>query len=416
LREYAILMPRSENRPAKVKDPGIIELVKAGLAAYNAKNGELLFLPEGDRLRRELVSRLKSAMLRDDGVQSVDCGSDDAVFSLAERYVREWGDSATSFSDERGRDLFVLGWSLDKDEAVSRIDAIKRSILRELPEEGGFSFVDESLPEGGMASVLISRTEAGALGARPGFACPGCDRLFLPDSPLGYDVEQPGETEQEEPLEDIETPGANTIAELCNQLGIGVERTLKAMLYIALDGSNRRHPVTSFVRGDFNVSMNKLSAWLALERGLTKLRTAEKSELYEMLGEVAGYCGPVGLPESVVLVCDSSVRGSKNTVVGANRSGYHRKGCCHGRDFDPPITDISQPAQGSPCSCGTRLESAILRESGRLALGDVKNGKTLSYRDRDGIHEYPVEYRGVFSTESIILASHAAFISPEATP
>ena len=97
MKEYAILIPRSEIRPAKVKDPGIIELVKAGLAAYNAKNGELLFLPEGDRLRRELVSRLKSAMLRDDGVQSVDCGSDAAVFSLAERYVREWGDSATSF-------------------------------------------------------------------------------------------------------------------------------------------------------------------------------------------------------------------------------------------------------------------------------------------------------------------------------
>jgi prolyl-tRNA synthetase len=399
----------SENRPAKVKDRGIIELVKAGLAAYNAKSDELLLLPEGDRLRRELVSRLKSAMLRGAGVQNVDCGNDAAVFSLAERYVREWGDSATSFSDERGRDLFVLGWSPGKDEAVSRIDAVKRSVLTELPEESGFSFVEEILPEGGTASVLLSLSEAGALGSRPGFVCPGCGRLFLPDSPLGYDVEQPGGAEPEEPLEDIETPGANTIAELCAQLGISVERTLKAMLYIAFDESGRGHPVASFVRGDFNVSMNKLSAWLARDRGLTGLRTANKAELHEMIGEVAGYCGPVRLPDSVVLVCDTSVRGSKNTVVGANRSGYHIKGCCHGRDFDPPIADISQPAQGSPCSCGTRLESAVLRESGRLTLEDGKQiaGKALSYRDRDGVHEYPVEYRGVFSSESIILASHA---------
>ena len=111
-------------------------------------------------------------------------------------------------------------------------------------------------------------------------------------------------------LEDISTPGASTILELCRQLDIGVERMIKAMLYVALDEDRRVHPVAAFLRGDFNVSMNKLSAWLCREKNFVALRTAEKQELQDLIGEVAGYCGPVGMPENVVVVCDASVKGA----------------------------------------------------------------------------------------------------------
>jgi prolyl-tRNA synthetase len=405
--EPTTLRPGTDNPPAKVRDIGVINMVKAGAAAFNAKSGELLLLPDGENARRDLVSRLRTSLLTEAGVQPVDCGSDAAIFSLAERYLREWGDAASIYSEERGRELYMLGWSPDTASAVSRAEVIMCAILRELGD-GGFVFLEEVLPEN-LSSYSLVSVDGGSLGTRQGFVCSACGAPYLPDSPSDFTARQPGADEPEEALSDVETPGANTIAELCGQLAIGVDRTIKAMLYVAFDDASRPRPVAAFTRGDFNVSMTKLSRWLIAERGLNGLRTAEKQELHELIGPVAGYCGPVGLPDNVTVVCDGSVRGAKNTVAGANRPGYHKKGCCHGRDFDHPIADIAQYAQGTPCPrCAAgRLGMYALRELGTLrfgAEGDGKSGKILSYRDKEGAHDYPVGLRCSLSLELVLLA------------
>jgi prolyl-tRNA synthetase len=158
--------------------------------------------------------------------------------------------------------------------------------------------------------------------------------------------------------------------------------------------------------------MAKLSGWLASERSLTGLRSADKAELHELIGEVAGYCGPVGMPSSVVMVCDGSVARSKNMVAGANRPGYHKTGCCHPRDFDPPIADIAQITVGTPCECGGLFEAHPLREVARVSViktpsGGDGNIKPLSYRDRDGAHEYPWACVGSISSERAMMALHS---------
>lgn len=414
-----LLLPATENAPAKVKDEGVVNLAKKGWAAYNAKSGELLFLPEAERQNRELASKICASLFYTAGMQQVGCGSDSAVYSLAERYVREWQDSANLYSDTRGRNIRMLGWSADCEKSEERSAAVRKTLLSLLTEtqaEAGFAFAEEISGSAMQNFVLLSPANPGSLGARNGFLCPSCGRAFLPDSPYGYTPLQPGESEKEEILEDIETPGADTILGLCEMLGIDIGYTLKAMLYVAYDDKSAPHPIASFVRGDYNVSMPKLAEWLWDSKGLRGLRTAEKPELQEMIGEVAGYCGPVGLPDNVVTVCDESVRGAKNTVVGANRAGYHRKGCCHGRDFDAPIADIAQISAKIACPCGKgSLEEAMFRECGNVATGlpmppneaAEKNRKPLSYRDREGTHEYPYELAGNISVEMIILALHA---------
>ncbi|MDR0652229.1 MAG: hypothetical protein LBG12_02870, partial [Synergistaceae bacterium] len=185
-----------------------------------------------------------------------------------------------------------------------------------------------------------------------------------------------------------------------------------AMLYVASDGDSKRRAVASFVRGDYNLSMNKLAGWLERERGLTGLRSADKAELHELVGEVAGYCGPVGMPDHVIVVGDLSLVGSKNTVAGANHPGYHRKGCCHPRDFDPPIADIAAATAGTPCSCGGLYRASFARELGRLAITDLSKAETgkvkkLSYRDREGTHDYPFLLDGTLSAERITVARHS---------
>jgi prolyl-tRNA synthetase len=408
--EHKTLVPKTDNPPAKVKDSGIINLVKAGKAAYNAKSGELLFLPEGEAALRE-VKTVVGASLEAEGFQKVDCASDEAIFSVAERFAREWKEAARSFCEERGRKIRLMSWDADAVSSFARAGKAMKSILSAL-DESDFSFVEDTDRGAERTFGLAARCEAACTGARAGFFCESCGSLRFPDSPFDYTPPHPGADEPEGVPEDVETPGANTIAELCSQLSIDVPRTLKAMLYAAIDADSKRRAVASFVRGDYNLSMNKLAGWLERERGLTGLRSADKAELHELVGEVAGYCGPVGMPPQVVTVGDLSLVGSKNTVVGANRPGYHRKCCCHPRDFDPPIADIAQAADGTPCSCGSLYRACFIRELGRLEisyLSEAENGKAkkLSYRDREGAHDFPFLLDGSISAERIVTARHS---------
>ena len=412
---HRILVPKTENPPAKVRDEGIINLVKAGRAAYNAKNGEMPLLPEGASELRNIMNAAASH-LQSQGFQRVNCSSDEAIFSLAERYVREWGNDATAYCEGRGRDLRIISWNPDAPSAVASCESAMSSLLESLNGAGdkkiAFSFAEDVTNDPGRNFVLVTRCGAEDFGARPGFACALCGDIKFPDSPLDFTPPQPGANEPEEDVADVETPGADTIAELCSQLGIDMNRTLKAMLYIANHPSEGSCAVASFVRGDFNVSFNKLSKWIERERGLTGLRTAEKGELRSMVGEVAGYCGPIDMPPGVAVVADLSVKYSRNAVSGANRPGYHKKGCCHPRDFAPPIADISQFTASAPCRCGGSFEPQTLRELGAIIISDVsgddvkenENFKVLSHRDRAGAHEFPWVCRGTVSAERILIA------------
>ncbi|MDR3254043.1 MAG: hypothetical protein LBT31_00565 [Synergistaceae bacterium] len=410
-----IFKPATQNAPAKQKDDGVIALVKAGAAAYNAKSGELLLLPTGLAAARALCENIERALFQDSGLQSVDCGSDEAIFSLAERYVREWKDQALSYCDTRHRELRLLGWREDEYLAFSAAELAMSAIISVLRESRvNFNFVEEIRSEDSRFFSLLCQSGPGTIDARLGFVCTACGKLLLPDSPIDFPVRQPGVKEPEESMSDIETPGANTIAALCSLLDIRVERTVKAMLYVAMEKPeagkpSARRAVASFVRGDFNVSMNKLARYLNATFGLGGLRIAEKPELYELVGDVAGYCGPVGLPDNVIAVCDNSVAGAKNIVAGANRPGFHRTGCCHGRDFDPPMADIAACAPGTPCPCGGAFESASFRESGEIRTGAAHvSERRLSFRDRDGSHEYPGEWGGSVSIERLLLATGLA--------
>lgn len=410
LSDSKFFQPKTDHPPAKVKDPAIIEMVMAGNAAYNAKSGELLFLPQAQKAWRTLSGELMGAFCDIAAFQPVDCGSDEALFSLAERYVREWGTLATAFAEERGRNIVLRAWHPDAAHAEKTCADAQRALTAHLPGTARLSFVEELDPTCERKYTALSPAEPGALHAREAFCCDACGALYLPDSPCVFSDTQPDADEAAEPLLDIETPGANTIAELCAQLGVDIRYTLKAMLYVAYDDKNSPHPVAAFLRGDRGVGMGKLAFWLKRERDLHGLRTAEKTELYEMIGEVAGYCGPVGLPEHVVVVCDRSVEGARNTVVGANRPGYHKKGCCHPRDFDFPLADIAQNAEGGRCTCGGTLSQIFARTCAELTYQDVscpadKNAKRLSYRDKEGANDYFQEIRGNISLEALLLAS-----------
>lgn len=181
----------------------------------------------------------------------------------------------------------------------------------------------------------------------------GEDQLVVCDS-CGYSAnrqvatirkDEPDGEEQRE-LQEVETPGAQTIAALAEFLSVPEESTAKATFFMAGD-----RLIFAVVRGDTDVNETKLANAV----GASDLRPARLDEL-EGTGIVPGYASPIGIRGATVVVDDLVAR-SPNLVAGANRDGFHLLNTNVGRDYVPDIvTDIVAADEGSPCSvCGSPL-------------------------------------------------------------
>ena len=185
------------------------------------------------------------------------------------------------------------------------------------------------------------------------------------------------------PLEEVETPGTATIADLAAYLGVDAERTAKATFFVA-DGDRF---VTAIVRGDMEVNETKLVNAIKA----STLRSAQIEEI-RATGMVPGYASPIGARGALVVV-DELVSRSSNLVAGANREGYHLRNVNVPRDYTPDIVaDLSSAREGDGCpTCGS---SVILRngiEVGNIFKLGTKYTEALgaTYLGEDG-QEHPI--------------------------
>ena len=155
------------------------------------------------------------------------------------------------------------------------------------------------------------------------------------------------------PLEEVKTPDAPTIEALAKQLGVGPERTAKAVFFADRDA----RLIVAIVRGDDDVEETKLTNAI----GARDLRPAREEEI-RAAGMVPGYASPIGAKGALVVV-DELVAASANLVAGANKEGYHVKNVNVPRDYTPDhIVDLASAKAGDPClGCGgaVRLEKGI---------------------------------------------------------
>jgi prolyl-tRNA synthetase len=136
----------------------------------------------------------------------------------------------------------------------------------------------------------------------------------------------------DEPLDaprEVETPGANTIAALAEQLALPAGALLKAFPVFV----EQRGLVLVLLRGDHRVNEIKLTAALG-----EQWRPATEAEIAAQIGP-PGYLGPVGTAGTVPVFLDSAIE-SGGYVVGANRAGFHLRGVEAGRDFAFERVDI----------------------------------------------------------------------------
>jgi prolyl-tRNA synthetase len=148
-----------------------------------------------------------------------------------------------------------------------------------------------------------------------------------------------------EPLRKIATPGKKTCEAVCEQLGCGLERSIKSVMVHA---GGKLHML--LLRGDH--TLNEIKA--AKLPGMDRLRLASAEEIRAATGCVPGYLGPVGLDESIAVIADRSAAAKADFVCGANEADFHFAGVNFGRDLPEPavVADIRDVVAGDPSPDG----------------------------------------------------------------
>ncbi len=206
--------------------------------------------------------------------------------------------------------------------------------------------------------------------------CDGCGYAANAESAISKrrEIQQ----EPERPVEEVATPGMKTIEEVARYLGVGPERTLKAIFYMAGDDL-----VFVTIRGDLEVNETKVANML----GTPELRLAVEEEVAGA-GIVAGYASPVGQQGKVNIVADESITSGGNFVAGANKDGYHLRNVNYPRDFEVDLLgDIAAVKEGDPCAhCGGKLRTARGIELGHIFKLGIKYSEALgaTFLDSEG--------------------------------
>ena len=414
-------------------------LLRAGLVRQVAA-GIFDFLPLGLRVKHKIEQILREEMDAIDG-QEVSL----PVVQPAELWQRtgrwyEIGDDMTRLKDRSGRDL-VLGMTHEevitemtggvinsyrqlplmlyqiqtkfRDEPRPRAGLIR---VREFTMKDGYSFhtdfadLDAYYPHVYQAyfnvfrraglDVIAVESDTGMMGgtmAHEFMALTpiGEDTLLLCDAchysanrQIATFVKEAAPAEEALALEEVETPGVDTIASLAEFLDIPESRTAKAIFLMAevedAERKNREQFVFVVVRGDMELNETKLTNAIKARH----LRPASVEEI-KAVGAEPGYGSPVGIDRTkVLLVVDDLIPQSSNLVAGANREGWHYRNVNYGRDYTADlVADLVAAAEGHGCPvCGQPLRAVRGVEVGNIFKLGTKYSAAMDavYMDEKG--------------------------------
>jgi prolyl-tRNA synthetase len=146
-------------------------------------------------------------------------------------------------------------------------------------------------------------------------------------------------------LEEVATPGVDSIDSLCSQLDLAAAQTVKTLI---VAGEEAGSLVALVLRGDHSLNAVKAEK---LEGVASPLRLAGEDEVRAAAGAGFGSLGPVGLALPVIV--DRSAAVLADFACGANRDGYHLTGVNWERDLPlPRVEDLREVVEGDPSPDG----------------------------------------------------------------
>jgi prolyl-tRNA synthetase len=148
-----------------------------------------------------------------------------------------------------------------------------------------------------------------------------------------------------QPLAEVATPGARTIAEVAALLKLPASRLVKTLL---VEGSQDGEIVALLVRGDHELNAIKSQKLAGVAN---PLRMASNEAIAAATGAEPGFLGPVGFRGKIY--ADHSVMALADFVCGANKKDAHFTGVNWGRDLpEAAAADLRNVVPGDPSPTG----------------------------------------------------------------
>lgn len=150
-----------------------------------------------------------------------------------------------------------------------------------------------------------------------------------------------------EALRLVDTPNAKTIAELVEQFGLDITKTVKTLIVM---GATEATPLVALiVRGDHELNEVKADK---LDLVASPLEMAPEALIRDAIGAGPGSLGPIGL--KIPIVIDHSVSVMSDFAAGANVDDKHYFGINWERDLPTAqVTDIRNVVEGEPTPDGS---------------------------------------------------------------
>lgn len=187
--------------------------------------------------------------------------------------------------------------------------------------------------------------------------------------------------QEQQPLKEVYGENITGMDALVKFLNVPAEKCVKTLIY----QTNNREVIVASLRGDYEINEHKLRK----AAGVDDVKLASEEVVNKTTGARLGYAGLLGLPKTVRVFVDDSIKDHVNFECGANKDNYHVVNVNWGRDLPKPETfyDLKLAKSGdlNPAT-GKHFENFKASEVGNIFPLNIKFSKAFNYTytDKEG--------------------------------